>query len=81
MRTDYHCDDDELIWRKKFGDKLKRLIHIKGMTQGEFANELGVSEIVLSRYITGIYTPGLYRTKQMARILGCDLNCLFEVDE
>ena len=73
-------NDEKLIWRKKFGDKLKRLIHIKGITQGQLAYELGISEVVLSRYITGTCSPDSYRIHQIARILDCDVNCLFDVD-
>ena len=79
MRTRLH--DDELVWRKKFGDKLKRLIHIKGITQGQFADELGINDVMLSRYITGACTPKPYRIKQMSILLDCDVNCLYEVDD
>lgn len=77
--TNIHIDD-EYIWRKKFGDKLKRLIHIRNMTQGRLAFELGISEVVLSRYITGTCMPDPYRLQQIANILECDLNCLFDID-
>jgi transcriptional regulator with XRE-family HTH domain len=72
--------DDERIWRKKFGDKIKRMIHIRNMTQGQLAFELGISEVVLSRYITGTCMPDPYRLQQIANILECDLNCLFDID-
>ena len=72
--------EDELIWRKKFGNKLKRLINLKGMTQGEFAAKAGVSDVVLSRYITGTCDPNTYRVGQFARILECDIKTLYDVD-
>jgi transcriptional regulator with XRE-family HTH domain len=72
--------NDELIWRKKFGDKIKRLIHIRNMTQGQLAYELGISEVVLSRYITGTCMPDAYRIQQIARALDYDFNSLFDVD-
>lgn len=70
--------DAELAWRKQFGDRLKRLIHIKGMTQGEFARKLGVTEATLSRYITGTHEPGVSKAEQMAKILDCDISRLFD---
>ena len=79
MRNDYNVD--ETMWRIQFGDKLKRLIHIKNMTQGEFAAELGVTDVTLSRYITGTFSPSLYRVVQMARILECTTDCLLNVDD
>lgn len=77
--TNIHIDD-EYIWRKKFGDKLKRMIHIRNMTQGQLAFKMGISEVVLSRYITGTCMPDPYRLQQIANILECDLNCLFDID-
>lgn len=71
---------EERKWRKKFGDKLKRLIHIRNMTQGQFAAELGISEVALSRYITGTYAPSPYKLSYMAEILDVSVDCLLDVD-
>lgn len=79
MRSSYR--DDEAIWRKKFGDKLRRLIHIKNTTQGRLAAEVGVTEATLSWYITGTHTPSGYMMQRLANALGCDVNCLYEVDD
>lgn len=68
----------EIAWRKQFGDRLKRLIHIKGMTQSQFARELGVTEATLSRYITGIYEPSVSKAERIAEILDCDISLLFD---
>lgn len=77
MNFDYN---EELAWRKKFGDKIKRMIHIRNMTQVQVAYEMGISDVVLSRYITGTCSPDPYRVQQIARILDCDVGCLFDVD-
>lgn len=73
--------EKEKIWRKKFGDKLKRLIHLKGMTQKEFAEELGIIDTTVSKYIRGDRCPDIYRILKIANILDCDPNCLFDVDD
>ena len=78
MRSKFH--NDEIIWRKQFGNKLKRLIHLKDMTQCEFAKESGIDETVLSKYITGSRMPSPYRIRHIAKILNCDISCLFDVD-
>lgn len=70
--------DIELAWRKQFGDRLKRLIHIKGMTQSQFARELDVTEATLSRYITGIHEPSASKIEQIAIILDCDIGLLYD---
>lgn len=76
MRFDY----DEKAWNKKFGDKIRRMLHIRNMTQGELAVELGMSEVVLSRYITGARTPSSYIVARIADILDCDTNWLYDID-
>lgn len=70
--------DAELSWRKQFGDRLKRLIHIKGMTQSQFARELGVTDATLSRYITGTHEPSMSKAERIAEILDCDISLLFD---
>jgi DNA-binding XRE family transcriptional regulator len=70
--------DSDIAWRKQFGDRLKRLIHINGMTQGEFARKLGVTEATLSRYITGTHEPSMSKAERIAEILDCDIGLLFD---
>lgn len=71
---------EERKWRAKFGDKLKRLIHIRNMTQGQFASKLGISEVALSRYVTGTYVPNAYLLSHMAELLDVTTDCLVDVD-
>lgn len=83
MRTHRSYDAisvEERKWRMKFGDKLKRLIHIRNMTQGQFAAKLGISEVTLSRYVTGTYTPNPYILPRMAELLDVTTDCLLDVD-
>lgn len=72
--------DEEIAWRKKFGDKLKRLIHIRSMTQKQVAFELGLDPSMLSRYIRGVHSPSAYTIEQLAKILKCDINYLYDVN-
>lgn len=71
---------DEATWNIKFGDKIRRMLHIRNMTQGQLADKLGISEVVLSRYITGARKPSPYLVSRIASILECDINCLFDID-
>lgn len=70
--------DEEIIWAKQFGDRLKRLIHISGKTQRQVADELGINEAIISKYITGTYMPKAYRIEELAKILNCDINQLYD---
>ena len=76
MNGVYYNKESE--WRKQFGDRLKRLIHISGKTQGQVARELGVTEAMLSWYITGKHMPDAYKLELIASILGCDINRLYD---
>lgn len=70
--------DEEVQWRKQFGDRLKRLIHIKEMSQRGFAKEVGVDPAMLSKYITGTVMPSAYKVQQFAKVLGCDIRLLYD---
>lgn len=77
MRFEY----DEKLWNKKFGDKIRRMLHIRNMTQGRLAAEMGISEVVLSRYITGARAPSPYLVAKIASILDCDITWFYNVDD
>lgn len=74
----YSTYEEELKWKLKFGDRLQRLIHLKGLTQGVFAKDLGVTEATLSGYITGAHIPNALKVQQMANLLDCDVNRLYD---
>ena len=75
------CSNEEIAWRKKFGDKLRRLMHIRGLTQKQVAIELGVDPTIVSRYVRGLHSPTAYKISQLAKILDCDVNRLYDVDK
>ena len=67
-------------WKKEFARILKRTIHLSGMTQGEFADRIGISQSTISKYIKRQSIPSAYVLKTMARVLKLDLDylCSFE---
>ena len=68
----------DIDWSRKFGYRLKRLIHIKGMTQGQVARELGVTEATLSGYITGTHLPNVQIAAKLAYVLDVNIDKLFD---
>ena len=72
--------DEEVQWRRQFGDRLKRLIHIRKITQGQFAKESGIDPAMLSRYINGAVMPSAYKMQQFAKVLDCDVSILYDED-
>ena len=67
-------------WKKEFARILKRTIHLSGMTQGEFADRIGISQSTISKYMRRQSIPSAYVLKTMARVLNLDLDylCSFE---
>lgn len=52
-----------------------------GMPKKEVANELGVSPIVLSRWINGHSMPSLINAFKLADILNCKVDELYYLDK
>ena len=50
--------------------KLKNLVRKSGKTQGEIANEVGISEARLSRIIHGYTKPRKSEEEALAKVLG-----------
>lgn len=59
-----------------FQVKIRKLRLEKGMTQGRFAKELGISRGCLANYETGVRYPEREIIMEMARILGVSLDFL-----
>ena len=51
---------------------------MKGITQYELAEKLGVSAATISQYESGTRAPNLVRLKKLAQILGCTTDQLLE---
>lgn len=67
-------------WKKEFARILKRTIHLSGMTQGEFADRIGISQSTISKYMGRQSIPSAYVLKTMARVLKLDLDYLCSFD-
>lgn len=67
-------------WKKEFARILKRTIHLSGMTQGEFADRIGISQSTISKYMKRQSIPSAYVLKTMARVLKLDLDYLCSFD-
>lgn len=64
--------DDE-VWKRQFGCRLYKMIRGKGYTLEEFAEEAEISQAALSHYVNFRTFPDVFKLKQMADILGCDI--------
>jgi len=71
----------ELEWLDDFGFNLKALIQEEGITQREFADELGLDKSTISKYISGERIPSIFILINMAYLLDCGLEDLVDFGE
>ena len=57
---------------------LKLRVYTTGMRQNRLARLVGIDEAYLSRIINGVRVPGKQMQEQIAQVLGCDADWLFE---
>ena len=56
------------------GEKLKRMLEKRNVKQVDIARLLGVSEVMVSRYVNGLSDPTIRSAKKMAEYLGCKID-------
>ena len=69
---------NEFEWLDIFGDNLRDLMAGSGMTQGDLAKELGVSESTISKYLNKRQFPGVKTLVNLAYALDCSLDDLMD---
>ena len=74
----YELSEEE--WRIGFSKILRKQISSKNITQYELANKLGVSEMTISRYVTGRCLPSVYIINKLVRALNCKPEDLYPHD-
>lgn len=57
---------------------LKLRVYTTGMRQNRLAKLVGIDEAYLSRIINGVRVPGKQMQEQIANVLGCDAEWLFQ---
>ena len=53
---------------KLFGDNLYRRMYRKGVSQEELSKEIGITQTMFSRYITGKSSPSFYTVEKIIKI-------------
>lgn len=75
-------EDEEVSkeqWIKEFSYNLNRRIIYSGLSQGEIADMIGVTQASISKYTSGNQLPSIYITMCLADILNCDVNDLIRI--
>ena len=68
----------ELEWLEIFGGNLKEIIEGSGYPRIEVADETGLSQTTISRYINGKQMPSVKAIVNLAYILNCDIRELMD---
>lgn len=71
----------ECEWIDIFGDNLRDIIADSRMTQEEVAEEAGISQSAISRYINKQMMPSLKTVINLAYVLDCDITDFIDFGE
>ena len=66
--------------RREFGYALRSMMRRKYISQEELAKNIGTSQTMISRYITGKAMPNILVGRKIAKVLRCSLDDLFYID-
>lgn len=58
-------------FQNEFGINLYNMLWNKGYTEKTLAKELGISQVMVSRYISGKVVPSFYIVDKIAKVLDC----------
>ena len=80
------CEVEKFFMRESefiriFSDNLRYSMQYANMTQRELADEMGIDESTLSRYLRGQIMPTIKNVVNMAYILDCDISELVPCDD
>lgn len=64
-----------------FGLRLRALMERYSITQGELAEDIGVSRQMVSQYVNGYCLPTFDKLVNILYVIGCDFESLVDVDE
>ena len=64
--------------RYAIGDNISRHLARKRWTQRRLAEEIGLTEVTISRYMNGARQPTAYALLRMSRVLGCTMDDLVQ---
>ena len=73
-----NADVDDTNMTKSFGKNLQKHIPFSGMSHGQLAEKLGITNAMLSRYIHGNSSPSVVKAFRIAKLLGCTVDELFD---
>jgi DNA-binding Xre family transcriptional regulator len=70
----------ESEYRTEFGIRLRKMMHRRGITQEELSDMTNIARPIISNYINGKNTPGLYNVDKIVKALNCSIDDLRYID-
>lgn len=67
---------NEVEWLDIFGDSLRDILSEQGLTQRDLADETGLAESTISKYINKIQMPGIKAIVNIAEALNISIDDL-----
>ena len=67
-------EKDTILFHLFFSDGRKRMMKSKNITQVELSKAIGITQPLLSIYITGKSKPNIYKAYAMAKYIGCSID-------
>lgn len=64
-------------YRLELGKRIRKQRRAIGLTQVKLAEALSVTQVTVSQWETGVTVPSWTRHRQLARVLGIDVDLLF----
>ena len=74
FRDPQHITNDE--FKTELGHRLYKMIWYANTTQSELSEKIGMTQTMLSQYVTGKHLPSLSTAIKLADALGCPLQTL-----
>lgn len=63
--------------KKEFAYKLRSLMNRKWVTQEQLAEDIGTSQVMISRYVRGEVMPSVLIVRKIAKALNCSIDDFF----
>lgn len=68
----YNMTDEE--YKREFGLRLRKKMRLRGFTQADLSDATGISQTLISGYMTGRNAPSYYKVVRIAKALNCSLD-------
>lgn len=72
----YEGELTEQECRNEFAMRLRRMLYSKNITREELEKSTGISQVMLSRYISGKVNPSFAKVYKICRAIGCSMDDL-----